>query len=139
MIAGRNTNNPRVTIPWSDIVKKPNTYIEGATYLPEGVEIRDPSKLKVEEVNRLYDFWLARQKKKLPVFRFKGWKVGHYREPLGFKKGNGKAKKGIPGWVSDVEDSDRQRGEDIDTGVDPKRAKGKGKARESDSGDDDEE
>src|SRR5271170_3102249 len=47
-------------VPWADISVATDTYID-SIYLPEGITLRDPSKLKKEETARLMAFWRKRQ------------------------------------------------------------------------------
>jgi hypothetical protein len=46
-------------------------------YLPDGVQVKDPSKLQTTEATALLEFWYDRQENGVPpVFQFKGWKNG---------------------------------------------------------------
>jgi hypothetical protein len=89
--SGRTTHNRHVAVPWAQIMKNPNEYFhDGDT--PDGIIVKDPSKMRVDELQVVRRFWKSRQDAGKPAFRFKTVLPKHQREerrPLA--KGKGKA------------------------------------------------
>ena len=61
MLLEHFTHNTRVRVPWSAIHKYPDEYISEEC-IPDDVTIRDPSKLLLSEVKKLWKLWRDRQK-----------------------------------------------------------------------------
>ena len=57
-------------VPWAQILSRPDGfYLQ--KYLPENIQLREPSKLKKTEVDNILDFWKARENRNAdPVFQF---------------------------------------------------------------------
>src|SRR5277367_712703 len=71
------------TVPWADISLGTDTYID-SLYLPEGITLRDPSKLKKEDTARLMAFWRKRQEEHGPreCFQFSHYLGGGREKEL---------------------------------------------------------
>ncbi|KAG1858497.1 hypothetical protein F4604DRAFT_1684908 [Suillus subluteus] len=64
----------RVVVPWSAITQGQDDFVE-RRYLPEDVDLKEPSKLQNWDTTALLNFWYARQESgEGPAFRFKAWK-----------------------------------------------------------------
>ncbi|KAG1726510.1 uncharacterized protein EDB91DRAFT_1086744 [Suillus paluster] len=63
----------KVPVPWSDIMKGQSRFIS-STYLPDGTQIMEPSKMHRDEAISLLECWLDRQDNQVsPTFQFKAW------------------------------------------------------------------
>ncbi|KAG1854644.1 hypothetical protein F4604DRAFT_1686002 [Suillus subluteus] len=61
-------------VPWSAITQGQDDFVE-RRYLPEDVDLKEPSKLQNWDTTALLNFWYARQESgEGPAFRFKAWK-----------------------------------------------------------------
>ena len=57
-------------VPWAQILSRPDRFYL-RKYLPENIQLREPSKLKKTEVDNILDFWKARENRNAdPVFQF---------------------------------------------------------------------
>ncbi|KAG1844027.1 hypothetical protein F4604DRAFT_1689261 [Suillus subluteus] len=64
----------RAVVPWSAITQGQDDFVE-RRYLPEDVDLKEPSKLQNWDTTALLNFWYARQESgEGPAFRFKAWK-----------------------------------------------------------------
>ncbi|KAG0692661.1 hypothetical protein DFH29DRAFT_882185 [Suillus ampliporus] len=64
---------PKVPVPWSDIMKGQSRFIS-STYLPDGTQIMEPSKIHWDAANALLECWLDRQENQVGLtFKFKAW------------------------------------------------------------------
>ncbi|KAG1884627.1 hypothetical protein F4604DRAFT_1676743 [Suillus subluteus] len=64
----------RVVMPWSAITQGQDDFVE-RRYLPEDVNLKEPSKLQNWDTTALLNFWYAQQESgEGPAFRFKAWK-----------------------------------------------------------------
>ena len=72
------------------IIKNPVEYID-ETYVPDDFVIKDPSKMKWDELRSLCGHWRSWQKKSLPVFRFKSAMKNHMREDYTVTRCHGSA------------------------------------------------
>jgi hypothetical protein len=89
--SGRATHNKYVVVPWAEFAKNSDQYFDqDAT--PEGITIKDPSKLRFEELQAIHILWLNRQEQGKPAFQFKNVFPKHQREDRTSSKGKGKAK-----------------------------------------------
>ena len=120
--AGTFTCNRSARVPWAAIRADPSHFLEEGC-LPKGVELLEPSRLKVEEVESLWAHWLGRQEvgrwqrshfpgglgektKRLPEDMFEGRKRSRQRAGKGKGKGNRKGERreicrdwwGVTGW-----------------------------------------
>ena len=59
---------------------------------PDGITIKDPSKLRFEELQAIHTLWLNRQEQGKPAFEFKNVLPKHQREEPMLSKRKGKAK-----------------------------------------------
>ncbi|KAG2139259.1 hypothetical protein DEU56DRAFT_912099 [Suillus clintonianus] len=76
---------PKVPVPWSDILKGQSRFIS-STYLLDGVQIMEPSKLIRRDADSLLEHWYDQQENQVgPTFQFKGWidDKGKIRLPVG--------------------------------------------------------
>ncbi|KIM58414.1 hypothetical protein SCLCIDRAFT_28075 [Scleroderma citrinum Foug A] len=63
-------------MPWTSIAEDPQDYIQDK-YLPDGVGLKEPSKLSGTQVTQILEFWRGRQQTNLKdVFMFRRWKDG---------------------------------------------------------------
>src|ERR1700744_1669880 len=58
--SGAVTGNKHQVIPWGAVLKDPSSWID-STCTPQGFEWKDPSKIQVNEIFRLLDYWRDRQ------------------------------------------------------------------------------
>jgi hypothetical protein len=79
------TNNDAVAVPWGEVASNPEKYLD-PTYQPGLVKIKEPSKMSAMHIRALYKFWVKRQDRKLPVFRFKTVVPSHVHILWGKKK-----------------------------------------------------
>ncbi|KAG1877182.1 hypothetical protein F4604DRAFT_1924241 [Suillus subluteus] len=64
----------RAVVPWSAITQGQDDFVE-RRYLPEDVDLKEPSKLQNWDTTALLNFWYARQESgEGPAFQFKAWK-----------------------------------------------------------------
>ncbi|KAG1889857.1 hypothetical protein F4604DRAFT_1673394 [Suillus subluteus] len=64
----------RAVMPWSAITQGQDDFVE-RRYLPEDVDLKEPSKLQNWDTTALLNFWYARQESgEGPAFWFKAWK-----------------------------------------------------------------
>ncbi|KAG1841523.1 hypothetical protein F4604DRAFT_1690356 [Suillus subluteus] len=64
----------RAVMPWSAITQGQDDFVE-RRYLPEDVDLKEPSKLQNWDTTALLNFWYARQESgEGPAFQFKAWK-----------------------------------------------------------------
>jgi hypothetical protein len=75
---GNATKNQKVAVPWQLIADNPKKLISNE-YLPEGVHIREPSKMPYVDVRRLCDFLHCRQTLGQKLFRFQHVLPHHLR------------------------------------------------------------
>ncbi|KAG1814384.1 uncharacterized protein BJ212DRAFT_1482119 [Suillus subaureus] len=69
----RCCGRPKVPVPWSDILKGQSRFIS-STYLLDGIQIWEPSKLTHCEANTLLDYWFDQQENWVGlIFQFKAW------------------------------------------------------------------
>lgn len=71
-------------MPWAKIISNPDGLLH-RKYLPAGVYLKEPSKLKKLEVDKLLDFWKNRADRGIvPVFAFHRWMnwQGELMEPV---------------------------------------------------------
>jgi len=66
---GNTTKNKKVAVPWQLIADAPHKFIPHE-YLPEGMQIREPSKMHYVDVRRLCDFLHHRQTLGQKILRF---------------------------------------------------------------------
>ncbi|KAG1883242.1 hypothetical protein F4604DRAFT_1677600 [Suillus subluteus] len=65
--------NPKVLVPWSDIMKGQSRFMS-STYLPDDTKILEPSKMLRTDANAILDFWWDRQETQVgPTLKFKAW------------------------------------------------------------------
>jgi hypothetical protein len=96
LVVGRTTHNKHVPVPWTVLQNDQDKFVD-EMYVPENGAIKDPSKMKWEELRELCNFWKKRQAKGEPVFRFKTVMQSHMREddrPAGRNKG-----KKVPAYI----------------------------------------
>ena len=79
MLLEHFTHNTRVRVPWSAIHKYPDEYISEEC-IPDDVTIRDPSKLLLSEVKKLWKLWRDRQKNGQVPLLFISCLKNHMRE-----------------------------------------------------------
>ncbi|KAG0695112.1 hypothetical protein DFH29DRAFT_1005756 [Suillus ampliporus] len=64
---------PEVPVPWSDIMKEQSRFIS-STYLPDGTQIMEPSKMHWDAADTLLECWLDQQDNQVGLtFEFKAW------------------------------------------------------------------
>ncbi|KAG0691744.1 hypothetical protein DFH29DRAFT_1010306 [Suillus ampliporus] len=64
---------PKVPVPWSNIMKGQSRFIS-STYLPDGTQIMEPSKMHRDAADTLLECWLDRQENQVGLtFKFKAW------------------------------------------------------------------
>ncbi|KAG1862684.1 hypothetical protein F4604DRAFT_1929458 [Suillus subluteus] len=64
----------RAVVPWSAITQGQDDFVE-RRYLPEDVDLKEPSKLQNWDMTTLLNFWYAQQESgEGPAFQFKAWK-----------------------------------------------------------------
>ncbi|KAG1721477.1 uncharacterized protein EDB91DRAFT_1088442 [Suillus paluster] len=76
---------PKVPVPWSDIMKGQSRFIS-STYLPDGTQIMEPSKMHRDEAISLLECWLDQQDNQVSLtFQFKAWidDKGKMHPPVG--------------------------------------------------------
>ncbi|KAF9230858.1 hypothetical protein BU15DRAFT_83097 [Melanogaster broomeanus] len=84
MIRGFITFHYKWIVPWMQISGQRSDYI-AAKYLPEGVKLREPSKLQKKDVITILEFWRKRQSSDPEdVFCFRKWQdsTGTLQNPL---------------------------------------------------------
>ncbi|KIM50206.1 hypothetical protein SCLCIDRAFT_34540 [Scleroderma citrinum Foug A] len=72
-------------MPWTSIAEDPQDYIKDK-YLPNGVGLKEPSKLSGTQVTQILEFWRGRQQRNpKDVFMFQRWKDGEgvLQKPVG--------------------------------------------------------
>ena len=124
-ITARASANPSATLPWRLMEEQGILRFVDQEYLPEGVIIRDPSRMREEDLHKIFDHWAERHGAGEEVFRF-----SHYagsEEPQ-------KAIYNVPtsSDSQDEEPSGKKSKESRNTGGNGKgkaRGKGKGKAK----------
>jgi hypothetical protein len=89
--SGRATHNKHVVVPWAEFAKNPDKYFDQDD-TPEGITIKDPSKLRFEELQAIHTMWLNRQEQGKPAFQFQNVLPKHRREAPISSKRKGKAK-----------------------------------------------
>ncbi|TFY67308.1 hypothetical protein EVJ58_g1717 [Rhodofomes roseus] len=62
-------------VPWLALATNSNDYID-PVYLPEDIILRDPEKLRQDEIGALIRHWRTRQQEGTPVLRFKAYRNG---------------------------------------------------------------
>ncbi|THH07950.1 hypothetical protein EW146_g9152 [Bondarzewia mesenterica] len=67
------TSNEKSTVPWIDIKEHQSEYIN-AEYLPEGYQMKEPSKMVRTKVVKLMDHWHMRQAKEEHLVVFESYK-----------------------------------------------------------------
>ena len=75
----------KASMPWTSIAEDPQDYIKDK-YLPNGVGLKEPSKLSGTQVTQILEFRRGRQQKNLKdVFMFRRWKDGEgvLQKPVG--------------------------------------------------------
>lgn len=77
-------------VPWKDISSDVTEYID-SDCLPDDVDVKEPSKLKLTEVGELWEHWRSRQKKGVMGLEFIKAKGGDMRENN--RKGKKRAQK----------------------------------------------
>ena len=65
-------DRPKIAVPWSAIHADNKKFIHSWA-LPEGVTLREPSKIVKSDANKIISFWRARQRRHLPVFGFQAY------------------------------------------------------------------
>lgn len=119
-------------MPWQDVIDNHETYVDDQ-YLPEGVNLKDPEKLRSAEVDKLLAHWRDKQSRPSdgPVFLWRRYKDTDnkicrpdrlYSEMQG-SKGKGKAPPPPPPSKGTGASGSGQKV--------PKKGKGKAKAKES--------
>ncbi|KAG1867659.1 hypothetical protein F4604DRAFT_1927444 [Suillus subluteus] len=74
MATGMCSGKDRAVVPWSAITQGQDDFVE-RRYLPEDVDLKEPSKLQNWDTTALLNFWYAQQESgEGPAFRFKAWK-----------------------------------------------------------------
>ncbi|KAG1723979.1 uncharacterized protein EDB91DRAFT_1087636 [Suillus paluster] len=64
----------KAVVPWSAIIQSQDDFV-ARQYLPEDVNLKEPSKLQNWDTTTLLNFWYARQKMgEGPMFLFKAWR-----------------------------------------------------------------
>lgn len=119
-----------MSVPWVSVRKAPGDFIS-AKYLPTGMKMDDPSKIRLAEADRLLAFWRQRQKDKIrPTFEFKAWEGDDktMREPVDttssedsdtgprvpVKKSTGKLRRRVEQDTSDEDQEDKEDKDDKD-------------------------
>jgi len=75
---GNTTKNQKVAVPWLLIADQPHKFIS-KEYLPDGLQIREPSKMHYVDVRHLCDFLCHRQTLGQKIFRFQHVLPHHLR------------------------------------------------------------
>ncbi|KAG2105109.1 uncharacterized protein F5147DRAFT_762008 [Suillus discolor] len=118
----------KASVPWASVRKAPGDFIL-AKYLPTGMKMDDPSKIRLAEADRLLVFWRQRQKDKIrPTFEFKAWEGDDktMKEPVDttsskdsdtgprvpVKKSTGKLRRRVEQDTSDEDQEDKDDKED---------------------------
>ena len=74
MDTGICSGSDKAVVPWSAIVQSQDDFV-ARKYLPEDVDLKEPSKLQNWDTTALLNFWYARQDTgEGPTFEFKAWK-----------------------------------------------------------------
>ena len=97
--SGHFTSNPRAIVPWKDISLDNNKYVDPNS-LPDNIQLREPSKLRLTELVKLWDYWRKRQAAGHPGLDFIHANSGDIRE----KNRKGKERQTTP-WT-DLDDDD---------------------------------
>lgn len=109
---GRESHNSKVAVPWSELMTNTGEYFE-ENDIPRGIKIREPTKMRFEDLRTLHDFWLKRQKEQKPAFKFKKVFSKHQRmEKKMQRKGNAEAAGAITSTVFTVVGSQGQGDDD---------------------------
>jgi hypothetical protein len=95
---GHFTSNPRAVVHWNSISSDNDLYMTSDS-VPDGVVVRDPSKLKLTEVAALWEHWRHRQSQGLIGLEFIKCQKGDMRE----KDRKGK-KRAQDDWMDDEQD-----------------------------------
>jgi hypothetical protein len=72
-------------------MNNPDEYFNDNDML-EGITLKDPSKMRFEELHAICTLWLTRQEQGKPAFQFKNVFPKHQREEATFSRRKGKAK-----------------------------------------------
>lgn len=75
-IAGRAAGTPSPSIPWEMIKAQPERFLDLDKCWVNGIEFKDPSKLKLHEVIQLLKLW---QREPAQTFRWKAYVVNRDR------------------------------------------------------------
>ncbi|KAF9232151.1 hypothetical protein BU15DRAFT_67708, partial [Melanogaster broomeanus] len=81
---GKASGTKNGSVPWTQISGQRSDYIT-AKYLPEGVKLREPSKLQKKDVIAILEFWRKRQQSDPEdVFSFRKWQdsTGTLQNPV---------------------------------------------------------
>jgi hypothetical protein len=79
-------------LPWAEIMKNPDKYFDDDD-TPDGITIKDPSKMRIDKLRAIRTFWRNRQEAGRLAFKFKNVLPKHQREePMSLSKGKAKAK-----------------------------------------------
>ena len=57
---GLTCGKAKASVPWTSIAEDPQDYIKDK-YLPDGVGLKEPSKLSGTQVTQILEFWRGRQ------------------------------------------------------------------------------
>jgi hypothetical protein len=77
---GHAANNTKVSVPWLLIASDPGKFLD-PIYLPPGVELREISKMKSDQLQACYAHWYKRQEHGDPSFIFKHVDPSDVRTP----------------------------------------------------------
>ena len=62
-------------VPWLNIQEEQHSFIDDE-FMPPSFILREPSKLKEQEMRTLFDFWYERQESSVDIpFRFKAYRL----------------------------------------------------------------
>jgi len=95
VVPEHHSSNDNVRVHWTEMANDPGAYLEEAS-LPDGVVLRDPSKLRQEDVNQLWDLWISRQE---------AGEIG-----LEFSSCHQRDKRGSMEWSDDIDLNSQQKG-----------------------------
>jgi len=68
-------------VPWAEFMAHPNEYFNECD-IPAGVTVREPSKMRFQELQSLHNFWLQRQAAGTTTFHFKKVSSRHMKSEV---------------------------------------------------------
>jgi hypothetical protein len=69
IVIGKTACNSKVRVPWDEISKDQSKYLS-SEYIPDGIKIREPSRMRREDIQKLLNAFLQRQQLGRKLLRF---------------------------------------------------------------------